>query len=96
MQSEPQLPGEDLFARGLTDLAQGQITDYSLLVLIAAPRLNRLGIETPDPPWPRPAEHQLYARLEERLGTAAYSHYNSLLRRMSSYARARERELSRR
>ncbi len=39
-------------------------------------------------------EHKLYARLEERLGTAAHSHYDSLIRRLASIARALEREQS--
>ncbi len=92
---EPSLPGEELVGQGLADLLQGQVTDCSLLVLIAAPRLKRLGLEIPDRGFPRPYEHQLYARLAERLGTAAHSHYNSLIRRIVSYARALEQEQSR-
>lgn len=92
---EPSLPGEELVGQGLADLLQGQVTDCSLLVLIAAPRLKRLGLEIPDRGFPRPYEHQLYARLAERLGTTAHSHYNSLIRRIVSYARALEQEQSR-
>ena len=44
---------------------------------------------------PRPYEHQLYARLAERLGTAAHSHYNGLIRRIVSYAHALEQEQGR-
>ena len=88
------LPGEELAETGLADLAQGRVSDSSLLVLIAAPRLRRLGIQIPDPPFPRPYEHQLYARLDERLGAAAHSYYNSLIRRIVSYARCLERERS--
>jgi len=88
------LPGEDLVQQGLADLAHDRITDCSLLILIAAPRLRRLGIEIPDRPVPKPYEHQLYARLEERLGAGAHSHYNSLIRRIVSYAHALEREQS--
>jgi hypothetical protein len=96
------LPGEDLVETGLADLAQGQVSDCSLLLSIAAPRLRRLGI--PVPPVQnsecgvrnsgQPYEHQLYVRLEERLGAAAHSHYNSLIRRIVSYARSLERERS--
>ena len=89
------LPGEDLVEQGLADLAHDRITDASLLLLIAAPRLKRLGIQIPDRPSTAPHEHQLYGRLEERLGFAAHSHYNSLIRRIVSYARALERERSR-
>ena len=86
------LPGEDLVQQGLADLAQGRVTDSSLLVLIAAPRLKRLGICIPESTLSGPYEHKLYDRLEQRLGTAAHSYYNSLIRRMVSYARALERE----
>src|SRR5260370_287919 len=89
---QPLLPGEELVEQGLADLAQDRVTDQSLLVLIAAPRLRRLGINAPDRRFPRPCEHELYARLEERLGAGAHSHYNSLIRRIVSYAHALERE----
>lgn len=89
---EPSLPGEELLQKGLADLARGRLTDFSLLVLIAAPRLRRLGIEIPDVPFPKPYEHQLYERLDERLGPGAHSYYNSLIRRIVSFARALERE----
>ena len=92
---EPLLPGEELVQEGLSDLSQNRETDCSLLLLIAAPRLRRLGIQIPERPSPSPYEHQLYARLDQRLGTAAHSYYNSLIRRIVSYARALEREESR-
>lgn len=88
------LPGDELVRQGLADLKEDRVTELALLVLIAAPRLNRLGLDVPARPLLRPYEHQLYARLEERLGTAAHSYYNSLIRRIVSYARAREREQS--
>ena|SRR5256885_13021257 len=88
----PLLPGADLVEQGLTDLAQGRVSDASLLVLIAAPRLQHLGVQVPERSSQEPYEHQLYARLEERLGTGAHSHYNSLIRRIVSYARSLERE----
>lgn len=94
--SETLLPGEELFQLGLADLSRNEMTDSALLVLIAAPRLKRLGITIPDQPLPRqPREHELYARLEARLGDGAHSHYNSLIRRIVSFARALERERSR-
>src|SRR2546422_6653230 len=91
-QSTPLLPGADLVERGLADLAGGRVSDASLLVLIAAPRLKRLGVQVPERSSQQPYEHQLYARLEERLGAGAHSHYNSLIRRIVSYARSLERE----
>jgi hypothetical protein len=89
------LPGQELIEKGLADLSEGQVTDASLLVLIAAPRLRRLGIQVLERPLSPSCEHQLYARLETRLGAAAHSHYNSLIRRVVSFARALEREQSR-
>ena len=93
-ETESLLPGEDLVEAGLADLAGNRITDFSLLVLIASPRLKRLGVHIPQCAFPKPYEHQLYARLEQRLGSGAHSYYNSLLRRIVSYARALERERS--
>jgi hypothetical protein len=88
------LPGQELVDRGMADLAENRLSDYSLLVLIAGPRLKRLGIQIPTTAVPHPFEHQLYARLDERLGAGAHSYYNSLIRRIVSYARALEREKS--
>ena len=92
--SENLLPGGDLVEQGLADLAQDRITENSLLLLIAGPRLKRLGLSIPDRPSLKPYEHKLYEHLEERLGTAAHSYYNSLIRRIVSYARSLEREQS--
>jgi hypothetical protein len=89
---EPLLPGEELVEQGLADLARGEISDAALLVLIAGPRLRRLGIAVPERRSERPFEHQLYERIEERMGSAAHSYYNGLIRRMTSYARILERE----
>ncbi len=91
---EASLPGEELVAQGLADLAAHRETDCSLLVLLASPRLKRLGIQVPERALTQPYEHQLYARLAERLGTAAHSYYNSLIRRVVSYAHALEQEQS--
>ena len=91
---ESLLPGGDLVSQGLRDLAKAEVTDYSLLVLIAGPRLRALGFQIPESNIPLPREHRLYERLEERLGPAAHSYYNSLLRRMDSFAHALEREQS--
>src|SRR5437868_3524030 len=86
------LPGEELVEEGLADLLHNRVTDLAFLVLIAGPRLRRLGIRIPQTSLPRPYEHQLYERLDQRLGTGAHSYYNSLIRRIVSYERALERE----
>jgi hypothetical protein len=89
-----ELPGEDLVEQGLKDLASGQITEQALLVLIASPRLEKLGIAIPDVSVAEPNEHRLYELLSQRLGNAAHSQYNSLIRRIVSFARALSRERS--
>src|ERR1041385_5707721 len=86
------LPGEDLVRAGLADLAQDRLSESALLLLIAAPRLRALAVEVPDRKAAEPFEHQLYSRLEERLGNGAHSYYNSLIRRIVSFAHALERE----
>jgi hypothetical protein len=89
------LPGEDLVTQGLADLAKGILSESALLVLVAGPRLRGLGIEVPQWSLDEPFEHALYSLIEERLGTGAHSYYNSLIRRIVSYAHALEREQSR-
>ncbi len=86
------LPGADLVVKGLEDLAGGVVSEPALLVAIAAQRLRRLGIVVPETTAPYPRELALYALLENRLGTAAHSRYNSLLRQVNSFAAALERE----
>ncbi|PWU13921.1 MAG: hypothetical protein C5B50_18230 [Verrucomicrobia bacterium] len=92
--SEPLLPGAELVEQGLRDLADGRETECSLLLLVAAPRLRALGIQVPNLDVPRPFEHRLYELLEARLGAGAHSYYNSLIRRIVSYAHALERQRS--
>lgn len=91
---DPLIPGSDLVERGLEDIKNGHVTEYALLLYVAGPRLARLGITVPPlsgvkPSHEEPYEHQLYALLDTRGG---YSAYNSLLRRMSSFAACLERE----
>ena len=80
------LPGADLIDAGLADLAVGAVTIESLLVSIAAPGLRDAGLVIENPI--ADAELQLYALLSERDGAAAHSHYNALLRRVTSFRRA--------
>lgn len=80
------LPGGDLIAGGLADLAAGHETVAALLVSIGAPRLRLLG-------WNIPAtidhaEERLYARLAREFGDGAHSRYNALIRRLVSFQRA--------
>lgn len=85
------LPGGDLVQRGLDDLAMGEHSVEALLVAIASHRLRRAGVAVPDHGIDD-AELRLYATLARDLGDEAYSRYNSLLRRLDSFASALERE----
>lgn len=80
------LPGAELVAKGVEDLAHGRVTIEALLVSIGAPRLHAL---YPDlaPPLPD-AELRLYTLLRARHGDGSHSRYNSLLRRLVSFQRA--------
>ena len=85
------LPGAELVLAGMREIQYADPTECALLVLIAAPRLRRLGLDVPERnDIPRPYEHELYALLERTHGKAAYSRYNSLLRRLASFSRALE------
>jgi hypothetical protein len=86
------LPRQETVEQGLKDLYENRVTELSLLVLIAGPRLRSLGLQIPETDFPRPYEQSLYERIEERLGAGAHSYYNSLIRRIVSYARARDRQ----
>ena len=80
------LPGGDLVAAGIKDLAKGRATVAALLVSIGAPRLRSGGLAIPkaaaDP------EHRLYALLRRWGSDSAHSRYNALIRRLVSFERA--------
>jgi hypothetical protein len=82
----PALPGADVIAQGLDDLANRRESAAALLVSIGAPRLACLGISVPRP-FETP-EHRLYAVLVREHHDAAHGRYNSLLRRLVSFERA--------
>lgn len=83
---EQGLPGGELIAAGLRDLARGRESAEALLVSIGAPRLEDLGFPVPAP-LPSP-ELRLYERLSLEGGDAAHSRYNALVRRLVSFERA--------
>lgn len=90
------LPGGDLIAAGLRDLADGRETAAALLILIGAPRLRRVGLTIPDVPAGSPVqrdsapEHQLYRLLARAGDDAAHARYNALIRTLVSFERAAE------
>ncbi len=87
-------PGSDLVRSGLEDLAAGRTSPEACLVLVGAPRLRRLGIPVPNPPFEGFPEDRLYDLLSEETPADAHSRYNALIRRLVSFERAAERASS--
>ncbi len=83
------LPGGDLVAAGIDDLARGAETAAALLVSIGAERLRRIGLAVPAPVFESP-ERRLYDRLASEDSDSAHSRYNALIRRLVSCERALE------
>jgi hypothetical protein len=82
------LPGAELVAAGLLDLAAGRESIEGLLVLQARDRLRSLGYEVPDLAIERP-EARMYALIERDFGPRrAHGRYNALRRRLLSFIRA--------
>jgi hypothetical protein len=81
------LPGGELVDTGLADLAAGVESVGSLLVSLAAPRLQREGV-----PVPRAlmsdADVRLYRLLEREHGELAHARYLAHLRQVESFADA--------
>lgn len=82
------LPGHELVAEGLVDLAEGRESESGLVVAMAAPRLRALGFDVPEGGGERPS-HRLYELLAEK-GQGAHSRYNALVARIVSFVRAAE------
>jgi hypothetical protein len=82
------LPGGDLVAKGLEDLACASETVEALLVSMAATRLRGSGVPVATP-FPDP-EHRLYTLLAREDSDSAHSRYNALVRRLTSFESALE------
>lgn len=80
------LPGGEIVAKGLADLAAGVESLEALLVSIGRPRLTMLGIDVPKPLLD--AEHRLYEQLASDGPDNAHSRYNALVRQLVSFERA--------
>ena len=83
-------PGADLVGQGLADLAEGLLTEEALLVTAAAPRLRAIGFDVPPGTVNAPL-HRLYELLASSDSVDPHSHYNALIARVVSFARAAER-----
>lgn len=89
MQQVPtDFPGHELVSAGLADLAAGRETESAMLVAMASQRLRAVGYEVPSSGVERPS-HRLYELLSEN-ERDVHSHYNALIARMVSFARAAE------
>ena len=84
------LPGDELVQVGLRDLERGVTSVEALLLCIARPRLERLGMHVPPSATDTAPELRLYRALRAQRPRDAYGYYNSLLRRLTRYARALE------
>lgn len=82
------LPGGDLVAKGLEDLARSTVTVEALLVSIGAPRLRSGGVVLTAPL--ADPEHRLYRMLASDDSDSAHSRYNALLRRLTAFESALE------
>ena len=82
------LPGAELVAKGLADLASGRMSIEAALVSTATVRLDELGVDIPARRLDD-APARLYELVEAQVGEeAAHSRYNALRRRLSSFLRS--------
>ena len=80
-----ELPGFDLVAKGVEDLAAGRQSVPALLVSQASSRLRTVGIELPYVDA-RDLDWRLYRAVEVEVGElAAHARYNALRRRLVSF-----------
>jgi len=90
-----ELPGGEILAQGLADLAEGRRSASALLLRMAAPRLARLGIEIEPPDPGEECELELYRLLLAESPADAYGRYNAWLRRLASLCHALEARAAR-
>jgi hypothetical protein len=85
-----ELPGAEFILPGINDLYNGKTnTVGALLIAIAATRLTKAGLDFPKERLVKEPELALYALLQEERPNA-YSYYNALLRRLTSFCHALE------
>jgi hypothetical protein len=90
------LPGADLIAEGLEDLAKRRDTIAAELVKIGSPRLRDCGVNVEVTQEDAlNADHRLYDLLRVKHGRAAHSQYNALLGQLVSFERALEHRVRR-
>ena len=85
-----ELPGAEFILPGVDDLYNGKTnTVGALLIAIAATRLTKAGLDFPSYSLAKEPELALYALLQDERSNA-YSYYNALLRRLTSFCHALE------
>jgi hypothetical protein len=90
------LPGAALIRRGVSDVRSAKTSIESLLVTIAAPRLQALGVlEHGEASHVHDAELALYELLGESGSLDPYSRYNALKRELASFVHALEQRVER-
>lgn len=85
-----ELPGAEIVRRGLDDLAREIGSSAAIALQVIAPRLRLMGYEIPFLFVDASPELGLYRRLSEEDVPDPYSSYNSILRRLYSFASAME------
>jgi hypothetical protein len=88
------LPAQQIIRKGIDDLGNNVESIESLLVQIGWPRLKFLGAPIKQSWRDIDADRRLYSRLYLSDGHEAHSQYKSLLRQLSSFARAFEHQQS--
>jgi hypothetical protein len=86
------LPGAALVERGVSDVRASKTTIESLLVAMAAPRLQALGVLGHGEGRVQDAELALYELLG-RENADPYSRYNALKRELASFVHALEQRV---
>ncbi len=86
-------PGHEFIEQGLLDISQAKSTIYSALLFSAKSRLENLGIVL-NGVSPIDPSMELYQSLYLQYGDAAHSKFNALNRRLISFMRSVEGELS--
>ena len=82
------LPGADLIAEGLRQLACGRRGPEAWLVLVATQRLRQAGVPVPHVEAATEPELALYDRVAETGGAGAHAAYNAWIGRLGRFLRA--------
>lgn len=82
---DPRLPGAELVAPGLADLAAGRLTKEAMLVAMASHRLRSLGLSVA-PVMIKEPRLRLYALLAAEDPLDAHTRFNALVGRIVSFA----------